>query len=100
MRARLNARRFISQVLLSPSMALAMEGMQYIAVALLSPLMLFLSKRMGRVMTIIATRCIGISILLTVACMRPMWSRWTIILPLMLTRMGIMNCASSRVTDP
>ena len=83
------------QVLLSPSMALAMEGLQFIAVALLSPLVLAASKRMGRVLTIIVTRCIGISILLTVACIRPMWREWTLILPLMLTRMGIMNCTGA-----
>ena len=83
------------QVLLSPSMALAMEGLNYIAIAFLSPLMLALSKRMGRVLTVMVTRSFGISILLAVACMRPLWSQWQIILPMMWVRMGIMNCTGA-----
>ena len=76
-------------------MALAMEGLNYIAIAFLSPLMLALSKRMGRVLTVMVTRSFGISILLAVACMRPLWSQWQIILPMMWVRMDIMNCTGA-----
>ena len=58
------------KVLLSPSMALLTESLSSFGMAILAPFMVIISDHLGRVLTIIITRCIGISVLVIMALIR------------------------------